>query len=166
MDRTPPDCLQKRTEILQQTTPPERSHDSLPVTPLEVSNPAVRADNDAVLWDSIHTCSPPFMARNKAQSVPSAIITVEPAAWRHGGNAACRPPTTMKATLEFNLPIDSEAHRDAVQGSDWRWAVQDIMDYLRTNTKHVDHTAEEYRVYEAVREEIVRVLADRGLDLR
>lgn len=71
----------------------------------------------------------------------------------------------MKAILEFDLPVESEAHRDAVQGSDWRWAVQDIMDYLRTNTKHVDHTADEYRVYEAVREEIVRVLADRGLEL-
>lgn len=71
----------------------------------------------------------------------------------------------MKAILEFDLPVESEAHRDAVQGSDWRWAVQDIMDYLRANTKHVDHTADEYRVYEAVREEIVRVLADRGLEL-
>ena len=71
----------------------------------------------------------------------------------------------MKATIEFELPIDSEAHRDALQGSDWRWAIQDITDYLRTHTKHVDHTAEEYRVYEAVRGEIARILTDRGLNL-
>jgi hypothetical protein len=72
----------------------------------------------------------------------------------------------MKATLEFELPIDAEAHWDAVQGSDWRWALQEVLDYLRTQTKHVDHTADEYRVYEAVREEIIRILDDRGLDLQ
>jgi hypothetical protein len=69
----------------------------------------------------------------------------------------------MKATLEFNLPEDDDALTDARQGSDWKWAVDDLFNYLRSEIKHVDHTAEEYAVLDKVREKMSEILEERGL---
>jgi hypothetical protein len=71
----------------------------------------------------------------------------------------------MKATLEFNLPQDDEALTDARKGSDWKWAVRDLFNYLKSETKHADHSAEEYRILEAVQERLFEILDDRGLNL-
>jgi hypothetical protein len=72
----------------------------------------------------------------------------------------------MKATLEFNLPEDDEALTDARQGSDWKWAMDELLNYLRSQIKHGDHTAEEYRTFERVRERVIEILDDRGLYLQ
>jgi len=71
----------------------------------------------------------------------------------------------MKATLEFNLPEDDEALTDARKGSDWKWAVDDLFNYLRSETKHADHSAEEYAVFDKVREKMSEILEERGLEL-
>jgi len=71
----------------------------------------------------------------------------------------------MKATLEFDLPADSEEHQDALKGSDWKWAVSDLADYLRNQIKHADNTAEEYRTFERVRVQLFEILDGRGLNL-
>lgn len=71
----------------------------------------------------------------------------------------------MKAILEFTLPEESHEHRDALQGSEWKWAMDDVLNYLRSEIKHVNHTAEEYRILETVREKVSGILEDRGLDL-
>jgi len=71
----------------------------------------------------------------------------------------------MKATLEFNLPEDDEALTDARQGSDGRWAVDDLINYLRSEIKHADHTAEEYAILDEVREKLSQILEDRGLSI-
>ncbi len=71
----------------------------------------------------------------------------------------------MKATLEFNLPEDDEALTDARKGSDWRWAVADLFNYLRSEIKHADHTAEEYNMLEAVRDKLSTILEERDLRL-
>jgi len=71
----------------------------------------------------------------------------------------------MKATLEFDLPADSEEHQDALKGSDWKWAMSELAGYLRNQIKHADNTAEEYRTFERVREQLFDILDDRGLDL-
>lgn len=69
----------------------------------------------------------------------------------------------MKATLEFNLPEDDDALTEARQGSDWKWAMGDLLAYLRSQIKHGEHTAEEYRTFERVRERVIEILDDRGL---
>lgn len=69
----------------------------------------------------------------------------------------------MKAILEFSLPEDDAALTDARQGSDWKFAVDDLLNYLRSQIKHGDHTAEEYRTFERVRERLIEILDDRGL---
>ena len=71
----------------------------------------------------------------------------------------------MKATLEFELPIDQEEHRDALRGSEWRWAMVELMDYLRGQLKHADNSIEEYRTFERVRERALHILQDRNLEL-
>jgi hypothetical protein len=71
----------------------------------------------------------------------------------------------MKAILEFTLPEEQHEHQDALQGSTWKWAVDDIINYLRNETKHVDHTVEEYQILDAVRERISEILEGRGLEV-
>lgn len=71
----------------------------------------------------------------------------------------------MKATLEFNLPEDDEALTDARQGSQWKFAVDDLFNYLRSETKHAEHTAEEYDMLYAVRDKLVAILEERGLSI-
>lgn len=71
----------------------------------------------------------------------------------------------MKAILEFTLPEETHEHQDALQGSEWKWAVSDLSNYLRNESKHVDHSAEEYRILDAVRERLFEILDDRGLNL-
>lgn len=69
----------------------------------------------------------------------------------------------MKATLEFNLPEDDGALTDARQGSDWKWAVAEFLNYLRSQIKHEDHTAEEYATFERVRARMSEILEERDL---
>jgi hypothetical protein len=71
----------------------------------------------------------------------------------------------MKATLEFNLPEDDDALTDARKGSDWKWAVDDLFNYLRSEIKHANHTAEEYAVFDKVREKLSTILEERDLRL-
>lgn len=71
----------------------------------------------------------------------------------------------MKATLEFKLPEEQHEHQDALRGSEWKWAVDDLFNYLRSEIKHVDHSAEEYNMLEAVRDKLSTILEDRDLRL-
>lgn len=71
----------------------------------------------------------------------------------------------MKAILEFTLPEEQHEHQDAIQGSLWKWAINDISNYLRNEAKHVDHTVEEYQILDAVRERLAEILEERGLEM-
>ncbi len=71
----------------------------------------------------------------------------------------------MKATLEFDLPEENHEHQDALRGSEWKWALTEVADYLRGQIKHADNSAEEYRTFERVRERLFGILDDRGLNL-
>jgi len=69
----------------------------------------------------------------------------------------------MKATIEFKLPEDEDAHLDALKGSDWKFAMDELLNYLRTQIKHGDNSVEEYRTFERVRERVSDILEERGL---
>lgn len=71
----------------------------------------------------------------------------------------------MKAILEFNLPEDQHEHQDALRGWEWKWALTEVVDYLRNQIKHTDNSADEYRAFERTRERISEILEERGLDL-
>ena len=71
----------------------------------------------------------------------------------------------MKAILEFNLPEEQHEHQDALRGSEWKWAISDLVEYLRSQIKHGENSAEEYRTFERVRDRMTEILNDRGLNL-
>ena len=76
------------------------------------------------------------------------------------------PPLSMKAILEFSIPEDDDALTDARQGSDWKFAMGDLLNHLRGRIKHGDNTADELRIFESIQSEVVEILRDRGLSLR
>jgi len=71
----------------------------------------------------------------------------------------------MKATLEFQLPEETHEHQDALQGSEWKWALAEVVDYLRNQIKHADNSADEYRTFERVRDRLTEILDERELRL-
>ena len=71
----------------------------------------------------------------------------------------------MKAILEFTIPEEQHEHQDALQGSEWKWALTEVADYLRNQIKHADNSAEEYRTFERVQERLFGILDDRRLNL-
>lgn len=71
----------------------------------------------------------------------------------------------MKATLEFNLPEETTEFKDAQEGSSWKIVIEDLFAFLRNETKHQDHSAEEYATYDQVRDFLAKQLEERGLDL-
>ena len=72
----------------------------------------------------------------------------------------------MKAVLKFNLPEEQSEHRLALDGWKWRSVVSDIADKLRSALKYDDDlTPETDACLEKLREEVFRLLEDRGLNL-
>lgn len=71
----------------------------------------------------------------------------------------------MKATLEFKLPEEAMEFKDAQEGTSWKIVVEDLFAFLRNETKHKDHSAEEYATYDQVRDFLARQLEERGLSL-
>ena len=71
----------------------------------------------------------------------------------------------MKAILEFTLPEENHEHQDALRGSEWKWALTEVADYLRNQIKHADNSAEEYRTFERVRDRLAEILDERELRL-
>lgn len=68
----------------------------------------------------------------------------------------------MKATLEFNLPEESDEHRVAVQGMDWQMLLFEVDQKLRDTVKYGD--SEQLADYaEKIRDYIYEGMGDRGL---
>ena len=71
----------------------------------------------------------------------------------------------MKGILEFNLPEDKEDFELAQQACEWKMLVCDLVDFLRDHTKHKDHSAEEYAIFDLVWDRISEELKDRNLSV-
>jgi len=71
----------------------------------------------------------------------------------------------MKAILEFTIPEDFQEHQDALKGADWKWAISDLLDYLRNQIKNADNSADEYPTFEPVRDRLTEILDERELRL-
>jgi hypothetical protein len=66
----------------------------------------------------------------------------------------------MKATLEFNLPEESEEFELARNGAKLSCAVSDFQNYLRSKIKYDELSDEQLAVYEEVREKLFEMLVD------
>lgn len=71
----------------------------------------------------------------------------------------------MHATLTFNLPEDQQEHQVAVNAMEWQGAVRDLDEFLRGRLKYDALSEEEHRIYQLVRDQLYRVLEERGVSL-
>lgn len=71
----------------------------------------------------------------------------------------------MKATLIFDLPEEAVEFEAANKGLEWKMVVSDLLDFLRYQRKHVDHSPDEYRAFEQVREHLVELMQERDLSV-
>lgn len=71
----------------------------------------------------------------------------------------------MKGILEFKLPEESEDFELAQQGLQWKCVVSELLDFLRSEVKYKDHTAEEYAMLDLIRDRIWEDLKDRNLSV-
>ena len=73
----------------------------------------------------------------------------------------------MKAILEFELPEDSQEFKIACEGKDWKNVVEDLDNWLRTNTKYAsDEVPTQYlKGLEDVRDKIREIAFENGVTL-
>lgn len=69
----------------------------------------------------------------------------------------------MKATLEFNLPEDSDDHYTAINAAKYRLALYELDNWLRSKLKYEELSGEALAIYEEVRQ-YLRTASD-GLEL-
>ena len=71
----------------------------------------------------------------------------------------------MTATLTFTLPEEQEEFQCAVDGSEWKSAMDDISNWLRSKLKYEELAPEQDAAYEAARNQLHTIIQERGLSL-
>lgn len=69
----------------------------------------------------------------------------------------------MKAVLEFNLPEDNKDFQDAINGHNYKDAIWDFDQLLRSEMKYKELSDETYQAYKWCREELRKILAEDNL---
>ena len=71
----------------------------------------------------------------------------------------------MTATLTFSLPEEQEEFQCAVDGTEWKSAMDDMSNWLRSKLKYEELTPEQGAAYEEARKHLSTILEERGLSL-
>lgn len=71
----------------------------------------------------------------------------------------------MKATLEFDLDDEEDRFSCAVNGIQWRQAVQRIDQFMRDKLKHGDLQCSSVDAMQMTRDELFKILEDEELNL-
>jgi len=71
----------------------------------------------------------------------------------------------MRATLEFQIPEESEEHQTAVDGWKWRALVQDMDNGLRLRIKHGTDSGEVKDALQLVRDALHKAADDNGVSV-
>lgn len=61
----------------------------------------------------------------------------------------------MKAVLEFELPMEAEEHRIALEGSKYSCAVESVFSWIRSKQKYTDLTEKENDLLNELRQFII-----------
>lgn len=69
----------------------------------------------------------------------------------------------MKATLEFDLPAESEDHEVAVNALKWRSVVWEMSQFLRSQIKHGNLSESDIEYAEKVRTKLFDLMEEEGL---
>lgn len=71
----------------------------------------------------------------------------------------------MKAILEFNLPEDNHDFQAAINGNNYRSAIWDYDQWLRSEMKYSELTNETYKAYETCRKELRKILEEDNIQI-
>jgi hypothetical protein len=69
----------------------------------------------------------------------------------------------MKAVLEFDLPEDNEDFQAAINGYNYKSAIKDFDELLRSEMKYKELSKETYNAYKYCRDELRKILAEDNL---
>jgi hypothetical protein len=69
----------------------------------------------------------------------------------------------MKAVLEFDLPEDNYDFQAAINGNNYKTAIYNFDQLLRSEMKYKELSNETYNAYEWCREELRKILAEDNL---
>jgi hypothetical protein len=69
----------------------------------------------------------------------------------------------MKGLLEFNLPEDSRDFLAAINGENYKRAIWDFDQLLRSEMKYKDLSEDTYKAYEYCRKELIKILEQDNL---
>lgn len=64
----------------------------------------------------------------------------------------------MKATLEFNLPEESDDFTLATKGPVYYSIISEIVEYFRNKLKYCEYTQEEGRIMEGIQKDILDIV--------
>lgn len=71
----------------------------------------------------------------------------------------------MKAIIQFDLPAESLEHQDALNGSQFKIIIGDLLNHIRSKTKYETPSKSKLQVYEELREFILSELESRDLTI-
>jgi hypothetical protein len=69
----------------------------------------------------------------------------------------------MKAVLEFDLPEENADFKSAINGHNYKNAIWDFDQMLRSEMKHKELSDDTYKAYEYCRKELRRILEEDNL---
>jgi len=69
----------------------------------------------------------------------------------------------MKAILEFDLPEENDDFRYAINGKNYKSAIWDFDQLLRSEIKYKDLSEDTYKAYKYCREELRKILEQDNL---
>jgi hypothetical protein len=69
----------------------------------------------------------------------------------------------MKAVLEFDLPEDQDDFQSAINGNNYKSAIWDFDQLLRSEMKYKELSDETYQAYKWCREELRKILEQDNL---
>ena len=71
----------------------------------------------------------------------------------------------MKAILKFNLPEENEEFQAAVNGLNYKSAIWDYDQWLRSEMKYSELPDETYKAYETCRKELRKILEEDNIQI-
>lgn len=71
----------------------------------------------------------------------------------------------MKAVLSFNLPEEEEAHKDALNGSLFKFVLQDLDNELRGKIKYMDLPEAIHGTLQEIRDKLHELCNERDIDI-
>lgn len=71
----------------------------------------------------------------------------------------------MKGIIEFDLPMEDDEFHEATKYKDFKFALSDLADYLRSRAKYEELKPEQYEIIDQVRSKLYEITQERGIEI-